>query len=163
MITNFVVSMIILSLNLASVSLAEDLSQNANNLSQVDPVMGLFSQGSVCRDEDAINDFANHLGFWLPGSSSGAEVGSNELITDTKYDVLVPPQSFVTTNEAYTPGIELRKYVSGIRFGMGRSFGVNFWVWEDLGLGFVLDRGEPILQILNHPSENLLLGPRYRF
>src|SRR3990170_2058567 len=56
-----------------------------------------------------------------------------------------------------------KKYISGNKFGLGRSFGVNFWVWNNLGLGFVLDRGEAALQVLNQSSENFLLGPRYRF
>jgi hypothetical protein len=161
MFKNFIIAMLILLLNFSSLSLAQDLNHYANNALGLDPVNGLFSEDGVCTNEGIFNWFVDPLG--LSGSGSGSVVSFNELRTDTTYDVLEASQSFITTNEAYTPGIELKKYISGIRFGMGRSFGVNFWVWEDLGLGFVLDRGDPALQVLNHPSENLLLGPRYRF
>jgi hypothetical protein len=164
MITNFLSSLLFLFLSFASVALAEGLNHELNNLSEADSILGQFSKEGVCVHVITINGLIDPLGFWLSGFDAGDYVYN--LHTPKTYNDSEAAQTLITTipaNKADASFVELKKYISANKFGLGRSFGLNFWVWNNLGLGFVLDRGEAALQVLNHSSDNFLLGPKYRF
>jgi hypothetical protein len=153
--------MTIVLLNFGSLSLAQELNYISDNVLETAPVTELFYKDNACTDTGIADSFAEPIGFWFSDSSS--DVGIYELDDNQPSDILEVSQSFINDNEADAPEIELKKYISGNRLGPGRSFGLSIWMTENLGLGFVIDRGEPVLQILNHPTENFFLGPRYRF
>ena len=165
MITNFVISMLLQLLNFTTFTGVGHLNYISYNLFQVVPVVEGFSKYGVCLNANTTDIAVDQLGFWLTDLESAGAL-SDDLHTYKVYDDLEATESFFITNLSNAQdksSVELKKYISGNKFGLGRSFGVNFWVWNNLGLGFVLDRGEAALQVLNQSSENFLLGPRYRF
>ena len=165
MITNFVISMLLQLLNFTTFTGVGHLNHISYNLFQVVPVVEEFSKYGVCLNANTTDIAVGQLGFWLSDLVSAGAL-SDDLHTYKAYDDLEAIESFFITNLSNAQGVssvEFKKYISGNKFGLGRSFGVNFWVWDNLGLGFVLDRGEATLQVLNQSSENFLLGPRYHF
>ncbi|HLE26148.1 MAG TPA: hypothetical protein VI935_10965 [Thermodesulfobacteriota bacterium] len=141
------------------------LNHISYNLYQVVPVVEGFNEYGVCLDAKATIIEVDQLGFWL--TDLEASRASNDDLHNCKaHDDLEAADSFFAKKFSTIQDkslVDFKKYISGNKFGLGRSFGVSFWVWKDVGLGFVLDRGEASLQVLNQSSENFLLGPRYRF
>lgn len=165
MITNFVISMLLQLLNFTTFTGVGHLNHISYNLFQVVPVVEGFSKYGVCLNANTTGIAVDQLGFWLSDPESAGAL-SDDLHTYKTYDDLEATESFFITNLSNAQdesSVEFKKYISGNKFGLGRSVGVNIWVWEDVGLGFVLDMGEAALQVLNQSSENLLLGPKYRF
>ena len=165
MVTNFVISMLPQLLNFTTFTGVGNLNHISYNLFQVVPVVEGFSKYGVCLNANTTDIAVDQLGFWLSDLEAAGAL-SDDLHTYKVYDDLEATESFFITNLSNAQdksSLEFKKYIPGNKFGLGRSFGVNFWVWNNLGLGFVLDRGEAALQVLNQSSENFLLGPRYRF
>ncbi len=165
MITNFVISMLLQLLNFTTFTGVGHLNHISYNLFHARPVLEGFYKDSVLLETNTTNIPFSQLGFWLSDLESAGAL-SDDLHAYEAYDDLEATESFFITNLSNAhdkSSVEFKKYISGNKFGLGRSFGVNFWVWNNLGLGFVLDRGEAALQVLNQSSENFLLGPRYRF